>query len=85
MEHIKLELRSYNIDHLIKKTDWLISREIPEDIVIKPYKPLTEELIDKVISELREQNEKDLKEQTVYFYHGGWKKCSGKTYKQMFK
>lgn len=51
----------------------------------KKYKPLTEELIQSVIADVMEKQQKDLEEDTVYYYLNGWQKCSGKTYRKVFK
>lgn len=56
-----------------------------QNIISKLYKPFTEEIIQKVMDEIQEQDKKDLEEETVYYYFNGWQKCSGKTYKQIFK
>ena len=56
----------------------------PESIKNYKYKPLTEEIIKKVIDEMSVQNKKDLEEQTIYFYLNGWCKCSSKIYRKMF-
>ena len=51
----------------------------------RKYKPLTEELIQKIMDDYNEQQQKDLEEDTVYYYLNGWQKCSGKTYRKVFK
>ena len=48
------------------------------------YKPLTEELLQRVIDQLEAQNKKDLEGEAVYYYYlNGWQRCTGEIYRKI--